>query len=387
MRGWPRGSPGTRRIGRTRVPALSVDVRDRAHERLADPEAPGRGWRAHAGASDAPGAGQTEGTYPGRAGREARGRDRRRLVPRATARRAPPGRSPRSDQAEVAEPSRDGEYLTGIQAGRRGHFSPTLIMGSGGKCGRNRRTSAVGSRRHNHTCVDQLEGWDQDQRACCTAPPSFSVRVARCRDALPGGCTSRTVTGRLADDGDVVDGDVRPGVPAGQLPRPGSGRRPCGVDRAVLIARSAAVVSWVSRSIAATPSDPTPPGRRRRARRAGARYRRGRSPRSPSVTARSSTIFAGSWRVPVPPARQCARQSPPSPTARMVSVSSSPPTGLRHHIRPGPVHGRARAEPTTLAHLEGAPELARTAQGHFSAVQHTFGSINDESPGASAGTR
>jgi hypothetical protein len=96
--------------------------------------------------------------------------------------------------------------------------------------------------------------------------------------------------------------------------------------RAVLIARNAATGSWASRSIArdTVGSEATGPNTPGSARSTAMSARQ--SPPNASVTARSSTIFAGSWR-----AFECrllasaADSCLSSPTVRMVSVSSSPP--------------------------------------------------------------
>ena len=131
----------------------------------------------------------------------------------------------------------------------------------------------------------------------------------------------------------------------------------------------------------ATLSGPRRPARRRRVRRAAARSRPD-SPR-PALArpTRSSTTFAGSCTAVGRRHRVCAldndRSTPDRPNR--LSVNNSPPAC--DTIFDPRVRGRTRIEPTTLAHLEGAPDLARIrasttripdAQEHLSAVQHAL---------------
>ena len=63
-------------------------------------------------------------------------------------------------------------------------------------------------------------------------------------------------------------------------------------------------------------------------------------------------------RVRQPPRPQRRKQLAIQPD-RPNGLGEQQPTGLRHDLRAGGINDRARIEPTTLAHLEGAPDLWR----------------------------
>ena len=142
-------------------------------------------------------------------------------------------------------------------------------------------------------------------------------------------------------------------VPAScQTASPGGG--PGGVDRRQRPGR----VGGEQRRSCATRSGRTRPGRRRRARTCSTAMSARQSPPSASVTARSSSTFAGSCTA------RGARHGSQRPAEQPVQpahpgrLQQRDPTGLRHDPARRRVDLDSRIQPGTLLHLEGAPRSA-----------------------------